>query len=289
MERKVLSRVIYEKDPPIARIIMNYPERANVQDSAMVWDIDNCLKEAEKDWDVKLVILKGNGNGFCAGHALRGPAEGVSPYPEIKGETEHIFKAQGDLHLWPMLYFWEFPKPVISQVHGYCIGGGTYLAYLSDITIASEDAYFQMPLVQGLGIPGGQTMVEPWAFMNWKRTAEYLYTARTLTAQEAMDMGLVNRVVPREKLEETTEMMARHIAQAPGSALMMTKTLIKRAWELMGLRMHLQMSNDVRFLTTRFSDSAAHVKERMQQPRPYARDFAAKKEKEATPKNGKKK
>ena len=100
-------------------------------------------------------------------------------------------------------------------------------------------------------------MIEPWVFMNWKRAAEYLYTAQTLTAEEALQMGLVNRVVPRTELESTVEEMAQQIALAPVSTLMATKTLLKRAWELMGLRLHLQMSNDLVSLTAAHSDVRA--------------------------------
>ena len=100
-------------------------------------------------------------------------------------------------------------------------------------------------------------MIEPWVFMNWKRAAEYLYTAQTLTAQEAHEMGLVNHVVPRDELEAAVEEMASRIAMAPLSTLRATKTLIKRAWELMGLRLHLQMSNDLVSLTGAHSDMRA--------------------------------
>ena len=123
---------------------------------------------------------------------------------------DSVWKAQSDLFLWPTLRLWEFRKPTIAQVHGYALGGGTYWALLPDITVASDDAYFQMPLVQGLGFPGGETMIEPWVFMNWKRTYEYLYTAQTLTAAEALDMGLVNRVVPRDDLDATVDELAAH-------------------------------------------------------------------------------
>ena len=132
-----------------------------------------------------------------------------------------------------------------------------------------------MPLVQGLGLPGGETMVEPWLFMNWKRAAEYLYTAQTLTANEALDMGLVNRVVPRDELEATVEEMASRIALAPLTTLRATKTLLKRAWELMGLRLHLQMSNDLLSLTAAHSDVRA-INEGMGSVRIPPRQWAAK-------------
>ena len=98
-------------------------------------------------------------------------------------------------------------------------------------------------------------MIEPWVFMNWKRTYEYLYTAQTLTATEALDMGLVNRVVARDDLDATVDELAAHVARAPLSTLMATKQLVKRAWELMGMRMHLQMSTDVMAVTAKTRDA----------------------------------
>jgi enoyl-CoA hydratase len=277
MERKTLKRVIYEKDPPIARIILNHPEKANVQDELMVWDVDNCLSEAEQDWDIKVVVLKANGRGFCSGHPVRPMPGNQTIYPSSAGKPNG-WKPIGELFLWPVLHLWEFQKPAIAQVHGYCIGGGTYFGLFTDLTICSEDAYFQMPLVQGLGLPGGSTMIEPWLFMNWKRAAKYLYTAQTLSAQEALQYGLVNDVVPRDKLEETVEETARVIAQAPISTLLTTKALLKRAWEIMGMRVHLQSSHDLHILTGRSADVQKMREESgvlAQETRKYPRDLAA--------------
>jgi enoyl-CoA hydratase/carnithine racemase len=253
-ERQDLGVVLYERDGAVARIVLNWPEKANAQSSEMVWQVDACLDTAEADDRVKVVVLKANGKGFCAGHVTTG----MDAYPEfIASQTAMGSNYQGSrrVFLWPTLRFFEFPKPMIAQVHGYALGGGTYWAFLPDITIASEDAYFQMPLVQGLGFPGGETMVEPWTFMNRKRAAEYLYTAKTLTAGEALELGLVNKVVARDELEATVEAMAEHIARAPLSTLMGTKSLLVRAWELMGMREHLQMSADVMSIMEKTSDA----------------------------------
>lgn len=243
-EIRDLGVVRYERDDAVARIVLNRPEKANAQSSEMVWQVDAALDLAEDDTSVKVVVLKANGKGFCAGHEVGGP----DVYPEFAASFDAIgtnYIGSHRLFLRPTLRFFEFPKPMIAQVHGYVLGGGTYWALLPDLTVASEDAYFQMPLVQGLGFPGGETMIEPWSFMNRKRAAEYLYTAQTLTAQEALDLGLVNRVVPRDELDETVDALATRIARAPLSTLMATKSLLVRAWELMGMRQHLQMSADV--------------------------------------------
>ena len=136
-------------------------------------EVDACLHEADRDKEIKVVILKANGKGFCGGHVARwGPDE--NPYPDFGDTFEDLYKGTADLFLWPTLYLWEFPKPTISQIHGYCMGGGIYLGLLTDFSVASEDAYFQMPLAQSLGEPGGHTMIEPWLMMNWHRTMDWL-------------------------------------------------------------------------------------------------------------------
>jgi enoyl-CoA hydratase len=275
-ETRDLGKVLYETDGPIARIVLNWPEKANSQSSELVWQVDDALTLAERDYAIKVVILKANGKGFCAGHDMSG---GPAAYPEFARSIEGIGKnwiGSRDLFLWPTLRFFEFPKPMIAQVHGYCLGGGTYWAYLPDITIASDDAYFQMPLVQGLGFPGGETMVEPWTFMNRKRAAEYLYTARTLTAEEAERYGLINKVVPREELDAAVEAMAANIARAPLSTLMGTKSLLVRAWEQMGMRQHLQMSADVMSIMESTSDAQA-VRQKLMETGRKPRDLATEK------------
>jgi enoyl-CoA hydratase len=272
MQTTTRDTVIYEKDGAVARAILNLPEKANAMTSQMVWDFEETLKEAEADYDVKVLVIKANGKGFSAGHYLN-PND---PYPEFKEGFErvgHNWKAQADLFLWPVLHLWEFQKPTIAQVHGYAVGGGSYWALLPDITIASEDAYFPMPLVQGFGRPGAETGIEPWIFMNWKRTFEYMYTSQTLSAAEAHEMGLVNKVVPRAALESTVEELAARIARAPLTTLMTTKTLVKRAWELMGFRTHMQMSTDLMHIAASAGDVKAFLAEMQgRRPRQVAED-----------------
>ena len=239
MERQELETIIYEKDGPVARIILNRPEKANSQNSPMVWDVENSLKDAEADYAIKVVILKANGRGFCAGHDVGGPGP-LFPEFAAAAEAGHPWGGPATLFMWPVLHLWEFQKPTVAAVQGYCVGGGTYFALLNDIVVASQDAYFQMPLPQGLGFPGGETMVEPWVMMNFHHAYEYLYLSQTVDAQEAYRLGMVNRVVPRDDLDDTVELIAHQIAQAPLSVLMGIKAGVKRAWEGMGMRVHLQ-------------------------------------------------
>jgi enoyl-CoA hydratase len=262
MERRDLETVRYEKDGPVARVILNRPDKANAQNSAMAWDVENCLKDAEADYDVKVVLLKATGAGFCAGHDV---ASAMS-FPEFvrARQAGHPWGGSDTLFLWPVLHLWEFPKPTVAAVHGYSLGGGTYFALLPDVVVAADDAYFQMPLPQGAGLPGAETMVEPWVFMNFHRAYEYLYLSQTVGAHEALRLGLVNRVVPRADLDAAAETIAQQIAQAPLSVLMGIKAGVKRAWETMGMRVHLQSQFHIMWQVAAAGDVAAWQKENIE-------------------------
>jgi len=261
MEISDFGPVRYELSPPIARVVLNDPTRRNAQSSEMVHGVQEALARARRDHAIRVVIVKAAGEFFSSGHLHR-----IDAYPEFQASFEHkgsAYEGQSELFLWPMLEFWEFPKPTIAQVQGPAVQGGTYWALLTDMTIAAEHASFQMPNVRW-GLPGSETMIEPWLFMNWKRASEYLYTGQTLRADEAREMGLVNRVVPAADLERVTEELAARIAEVPGTTLLATKTLVKRAWELMGMRVHLQMSNDLVALASQHKDVQEYMRDSQQ-------------------------
>jgi enoyl-CoA hydratase len=119
-----------------------------------------------------------------------------------------------------------------------------------------------MPLPQGFGLPGAQTLIEPWTLMNFKRAYEYLYLAPTLSAEQAREWGLVNRVVPRVDLEATVEETARTIAQMPLTTILTVKAGVKRAWEMMGMRVHLQNTTDFTTIASMASDVQAFMASR---------------------------
>ena len=203
------ERIIYEKTGAIARITLNWPEKANAQDQKLAEEVDAALLDADRDYDVKVLILKANGKGFCSGHAIGDNATDYPAFAEGAARTGTPWKAQTDLFVKPTLNLWEFSKPTIAQVHGYCLGGGTHYGLTTDIVIASDDAYFSYPPLQGFGMPSGECSIEPWVFMNWRRAAYYLYTAEVVDANKALEYGLVNEVVPRDQLDDRVESIAR--------------------------------------------------------------------------------
>ncbi len=261
METKRLGTVIYTKDGPVAWITLDFEEKANIQSSDLVFDVDACLDDAEGDYDIKVVVLKANGPGFSAGHVVVGtPGTEMREIQESTAKLGSPWKGQWDIYGTPVLKLWDLPKVTIAQVHGYCLGGGTVWGLLTDMTVASEDAYFQFPVLQGMAMPTMETGIEPWIFMNWKRASEYMYTGQELSAQEAKEMGLINRVVPLDRLEDEVNELAFHVAQAPLSTLMAAKANIRRAWDMMGLRTHLQQSNDLLTVASASKDVQEYIK-----------------------------
>ncbi len=181
METRKLDTAIYEKDGPVAWITFDYQEKANIQSSGLVFDVDECLDDADRDYDIKVVVLKANGPGFSAGHVVTGsPGTEMREIDESTARLGSPWKGQWEIYGAPVMKLWDFPKVTIAQVHGYCLGGGTVWGLLTDMTVASEDAYFQFPVLQGMAMPCMETGIEPWLFMNWKRASEYMYTAQEL-------------------------------------------------------------------------------------------------------------
>jgi enoyl-CoA hydratase len=253
------ERIIYEKQGAIAKITLNWPEKANAQDQKQVEEIDDALRDADRDYDIKVLILKANGKGFCSGHAIGNNSVDYPEFVEGFKATGTPWKPQTDLFVKPILNLWEFSKPTIAAINGYCVGGGTHYGLITDIVIAADDAYFSYPPLQGFGMPSGECSIEPWVFMNWRRAAYNLFTAEVIDAKKALEVGLVNEVVPLDELNDRVDAIARHIAQAPLTTLLATKANLKRAWELMGMRVHWQSSNDLVALASLSSDVQALI------------------------------
>src|ERR1700741_1993035 len=251
------ERIIYQKEGAIAKVTLNWPEKANAQDQKQVEEIDDALLDADRDYDIKVLVMKANGKGFCSGHAIGNNAVDYPEFVEGFKAMGTPWKPQTDLFVKPVLNLWEFSKPTIAQVHGYCVGGGTHYGLTTDIVIAADDAYFQYPPLQGFGMPSGECSIEPWVFMNWRRAAYYLYLAEVIDAKKALEGGLVNGVGPPHPREPRPAPPPRHIAQAPLTTLLATKANLKRAWELMGMRVHWQSSNDLAALASISKDVQA--------------------------------
>src|SRR5437867_6097504 len=219
--------LLIEDVGPVRRLTMNRPERLNALNGELVEALSRALAEAEGDDHVSVLVLRGAGRAFCAGYDLEEDAEaGVMDsaawYRELTRSADR------------MLELLDHPKPVIAQVHSYCLAGGTDLMLACDLCICSDDAFFGYPDIRfGSGVV---TMLLPWV-VGARKAKELMFTGEDrIPSGEALRIGLVNRVVPAEFLEDATLELARVMAKNEQVVVQATKRAINRMWELSGLR-----------------------------------------------------
>ncbi|ETW94553.1 MAG: hypothetical protein ETSY1_34365 [Candidatus Entotheonella factor] len=227
--------LLLDQQDAVLTITVNRPEVLNAQSRLMREEFDQALAEAAEDDAVRVVIVAGAGKHFSAGHDIGSPQEKEDrqrrPYaPGLPGE----YKRTWDMNIANTLRWRDFPKPTIAQVQGYCIMGGVILATACDLIVASEDAKFCDRTVRW----GGAHV--QYASLAWeigfRKAKEYLFTGDWITAEQALELGLVNRVVPREQLEEETMALAQRIAMQDPFALRLAKFSVNQMQDEMGFR-----------------------------------------------------
>ncbi|MFE9492342.1 enoyl-CoA hydratase [Streptomyces sp. NPDC006641] len=235
--------VRYEKQGPVATVTMNRPDYRNAQNSAMTYALDRAFYRAAEDDEVKTVVLAGAGKHFSAGHDIGTPERDAHlPFERRAGlwwdhsdkeGGESRFARESEVYLGMCRRWRELPKPVIASVQGACVAGGLMLAWICDLIVASEDAFFADPVVR-MGIPGVEYFAHPWV-MPPRIAKEFLYTGDRMSARRAYEVGMVNRVVPREELAEQTRELALRISGMPRLGLALTKRAVNQAEDLQGL------------------------------------------------------
>jgi enoyl-CoA hydratase len=236
--------VRYETRGPVAVVTMNRPRYRNAQNSAMTYALDDAFSEAASDDDVAVVVLAGAGDHFSAGHDIGTPERDVdTSFPRRAGMWwDHVGKAgaesrfarESEVYLGMCRRWRELPKPTIAMVQGACVAGGLMLAWSCDLVVAAEDAFFADPVVR-MGIPGVEYFAHPWQ-LGPRFAKEFLFLGERVDAARARELGMVNRVVPRDRLDEETFDVANRIATMPRLGLALTKRAVNQAEDLMGLR-----------------------------------------------------
>ena len=225
---------------PVKRLTLNRPSRLNALSGELVETLSEGLARAAADDGVRVVILAGSGRAFCAGYDLKEEAEHVKEHGPLDVAG---WQAALGMDLGRMLEIFDHPKPVIAQVHGYCLAGGCDLMMMCDLAVASDDAMFGEPEIRfGSGVV---TMVMPW-LIGARAAKELLLTGEDrVSAEEAKRIGLVNRVVSRDELESATLALANEVAILDPVAIAMTKRSINRSLEVAGFREALQANVDI--------------------------------------------
>ncbi|WP_436740079.1 enoyl-CoA hydratase [Streptomyces sp. BBFR102] len=235
--------VRYHRQGPVATLTMNRPEYRNAQNSAMTYALDRAFYQAAADDEVKVVVLAGEGKHFSAGHDIGTPERDAHlPFDRKAGlwwdhsdkaGAESRFARESEVYLGMCRRWRELPKPVVASVQGACVAGGLMLAWVCDLIIASDDAFFADPVVR-MGIPGVEYFAHPWV-MPPRIAKEFLFTGERMSAQRAYEIGMVNRVVPRGELADRTAALAHRIAEMPRMGLALTKRAVNQAEDLQGL------------------------------------------------------
>jgi enoyl-CoA hydratase/carnithine racemase len=235
--------VLYETKDKIAAITLNRPEARNAQNKQLLDELDACWTKAAEDDDVRVIVLKANGPHFSSGHDISvKPGEKPPADVENKG-LEAIFHYERVRFLGYSRKWRDVPKPSIAAVQGACIAGGLMLCWPCDLIVAAENAFFSDPVVR-LGIGGVEYHGHTWEF-GARKAKELLFTATRFDAREAHRLGMVNRVVPTESLEEETFALARQIAEMHPFALAQAKRMVNSTLDIMGQHNALQACFDV--------------------------------------------
>jgi enoyl-CoA hydratase len=239
-----MTEVLFEVRGSTAVVTMNRPEYGNAQNSVMTYALDRAFQRAVEDDAIKTIVLCGAGKHFSAGHDIGTPGRDLDVHYDNTAVIwwDHVGCEGGDLryaremevYLGMCRRWRDIPKPMIAMVHGACIAGGLMLAFLCDVIVSSDDAFFADPVVR-MGIPGVEYFAHPWV-IGPRAAKEILFTGDRFTAQRAYEWGMVNRVVPRESLEAETFAIAERIATMPRFGLALTKRAVNQCEDAMGMR-----------------------------------------------------
>lgn len=235
--------IIYEEIGHVARIFHNRPNSRNAENTQLLDELDDAVKKAAENKEIRVLILAGKGPHFSAGHDLK---EGQAVRSTFTVEQRWEYE-QKRYYRYCMNVL-DFPKPTIAQVNGACISGGFMLANMCDLVIASEDAYFSDPVIHTIATAAVEILIHPWV-LGMRKAKELLFTGGRLTAAEAHQLGMVNRVVSLDDLESETLALANRIAEAPPFATELTKKSLNRTMDIQGLRNALAAHFDTHLLT----------------------------------------
>lgn len=234
------SVVLSERRGAVAWVTMNRPEVANAQNTALLTQLDEAVKEADAAPEVNVIVIAGAGKHFSSGHDLKAYV-GEAPsdeWHEKRKTPEGKFEHERRMYFEKSLAIRDLEKPTIAMVQGKCIAGGLMVACMCDLIVAGDDAVFQNPVLRMTGA-GVEVLAELFD-LGARKTKEFLWTGDEIGAEEALRYGWVNRVVPRARLEEETLALAERIAKVPPITVRNVKRSINHAQDLAGFRNALE-------------------------------------------------
>ncbi|MAU02638.1 MAG: enoyl-CoA hydratase [Acidimicrobiales bacterium] len=231
-----LATVRYAVEGNVCTLTMDRPEVANAQNTQLIDDLDAAFDAAGADDEVRVVVLTGAGRHFSSGHdlkALVGDVE-ADEWRQMRDTPEGKFEHEKVMYFDRCLRIRDFPKPTIAAVNGSCVAAGLMLACMCDLIVAADDAVFSNPVLRMTGA-AVEILVEPWE-MPPRKAKEFLLAAEKFTADEAERLGMVNRVVPADRLLAEAHELAERVAKVPPATAQVVKRSINKTLDLMGQR-----------------------------------------------------
>jgi enoyl-CoA hydratase len=228
--------------PGVRRFTLNRPEKRNALSNALRGELFRGLEEADRDPAVRVSIVRGAGSCFSSGYDLASDLAADQPYPTAGGDgswSRHV--SEGWFKLW------DLAKPVIAQVHGYAMAGGSELAAACDLVYVAEDAKIGYPVVRMVSPPDMQ--FHPW-LVGMRRAMELMLTGDSVSGSEAAAIGLANRAFPAAELELRVLELAERIAKVPPDLQQLNKRSVHRAMDVMGIRAAIRAGSELQALAT---------------------------------------
>jgi enoyl-CoA hydratase len=245
--------LVDEPRPRVRRITLNRPEKRNALSNALRGELLAALEAADRDPDICVSIIRGAGPCFSSGYFLGGDNAQEQPYYSAGGVGQwprHV--VEGSFKIW------DLAKPVIAQVHGYCLAGGSELATACDLVYVAEDAQIGYPPVRLMSPPDMQ--FHPW-LIGMRNAMEMMLTGDSISGIEAAEQGFANRAYPAAELEQAVLAIAERVAKIPSELQQINKRSVHRQMELMGIRAAIRAGTELQALAFTTETSLAYRRE----------------------------
>ena len=239
--------------PGVSRITLNRPESRNALNNTLRGELYGQLEANDQDADIRVTIIRGAGSAFCAGYDLKANNRADQPFHTAGGDgnwARHVVDG--------FFRVWDLAKPVIAQVHGYCLAGGTELATSCDLVYVAEDAAIGYPVVRSMSPPDNQFFPH---LLGLRNAMEMMLTGNAISGIEAAEQGFANRAYPAATLDEEVLEIAERIAKVPSDLQQMNKRAVHRQMELMGVRAAIRSGTEIQALAFHTESTKAHFKE----------------------------
>jgi len=245
--------IVDEPCATVRRITLNRPEKRNPLSNELRGELFDALETADQDDGVRVMMIRGAGPCFSAGYDLQSNVRENQP-----------FYTAGGLSNWPrhvvegFFKIWDLAKPVIAQVHGYCLAGGTELATACDLVYVADTAKIGYPVVRSISPPDNQFY--PWV-VGLRRAMELMLTGDHMSGTEAAECGFANRAFPEAELEDRTLEIAGRVAKTPTDLQQINKRAVHRQMDAMGIRAGIRAGTEMQQLATFTETTQAHLAE----------------------------